>query len=187
MTSSKAYLEALIQRDQKLILQIYAESFPSVRKFIEKNRGNLQDSEDVFQKGLLQIAVKYQNEAFEIKSSFHGYLFVVCKNLWIREMNKPKSSVLNPGIVNQLSEPDDQVQAVVEQKRQELFEEKLGLISENCKKILELYFSRVPSAEIKDRMFYNSESVVRQRIHKCKKKLTDLIKADRRYKSLKEI
>ena len=44
--------------------------------------GNTTDAEDIFQKALLQIVVRYKKEKFQIKTSFEGYLFTVCKNLW---------------------------------------------------------------------------------------------------------
>ena len=75
----------------------------------------------------------------------------------------------------------------MEQKRYELFKEKLNLISENCKKILALYFAKTSYADIVKIGEYNSETVARQRVFKCKKKLTDLIKADDRFKNLKEL
>lgn len=187
MIPSKDYLEALLNKDQELIASVYKECYPGVKKFIENNSGTMADAEDVFQRALLQLAVRYSKEAFEIHGPFNAYLFTVCKNLWLREINKSKKRVTNQDIVNLYYETDDQALALLEQKRQELFVEKLSLISENCKKVLELYFAKVAYAEIMRRLVYNSETVVRQRVFKCKQKLSDLVKSDNRYLSLREI
>ena len=53
--------------------------------------------------------------------------------------------------------------------------------------ILSLFFAKTPYAEIVASTEYTSETVVRQRVFKCKKKLTDLIKEDLRFNSLREL
>lgn len=187
MSNTQRFLNALIQGDSKSIRLIYDKCFPFVRTFVLKNSGKTEDAEDIFQKALLQITVRYQKEKFEIKTTFEAYLYTVCKNLWRRELNKSKNRVTNDGIVELVTEEKDQAMAIVEQKRQELFTEKLQAISENCKKILSLFFAKVPYSEIAEEHGYSSETVVRQRVFKCKNKLIELIKKDPRFKSLTEV
>ena len=147
----------------------------------------MEDAEDIFQKALLQIAVRYKKQPFEIKVSPEAYMYTVCKNLWRRELNKSKKRVTNEGSIELVSEEKDLAMAALEQERQELFVEKLHLISENCKKILNLFFAKVPYVEIMKEYQYNSETVVRQRVFKCKKQLKDLITRDARYENLKMV
>lgn len=187
MEKSEVYLNALIEGDSRKIKNLYAKNFSQVRNFIKQNKGGEKDAEDIFQKALLQIAIRYKKEAFIIKGSFDGYLFTVCKNLWRRELNKNKGKVANSLVIELLIEEKESTYSIIEQKRQELFIEKLGVISENCKKMLTLFFAKTPYSEIVVDLGYNSETVVRQRIFKCKKKLTELIKGDVRYNSLKEL
>lgn len=187
MISSSLYQEALINGDTRLIGEIYKKCFPQVKRFIIQNNGTAEDAEDTFQKSLLQIAVRYKKEKFEIRGDFQGYLFTVCKNLWLRELNKSKKRVTNEVFLNLYSEEQDNALALMEQKRFELFSEKLDLISENCKKILSLYFAKVSYAEMVRALDYNSETVARQRVFKCKKSLINLIKGDTRFLRLKEL
>lgn len=187
MSTTQRFLDALIQGDSRSIRLIYDKCFPFVKKFILQNSGKIEDAEDIFQKALLQITVRYQRDKFEIKTTFEAYLYTVCKNLWRRELNKSKNRVTNDGVVELVNEEKDQAMAIVEQQRQELFLEKLQQISENCKTILGLFFAKVPYAEIAEQHNYSSETVVRQRVFKCKKQLMDLIKKDPRYQSLREL
>lgn len=186
MSNNKRFLDALVQGDSKSIQSIYKTCFPFVKKFVLQNSGKIEDAEDIFQKALLQIAVRYKKETFEIKTTFEAYLYTVCKNLWRRELNKSKNRVTKDGTIELVNEEKDAAMAIVEQKRQELFTEKLQEISENCKKILTLFFAKIPYSEIAEEHGYSSETVVRQRVFKCKKKLIDLIKKDNRYISLIE-
>jgi len=184
---SSFYLNALEKGDSKVISRIYKINFSQVKRFILQNKGRMEDAEDIFQKALLQIAVRHKKEGIVIKSSFDAYLFTVCKNLWRRELNNRKTRVTNNEIVEQVSEARDNASAIIEQKRHELFLEKLNEISDNCKKILSMFFAKLSYAEIVESTEYNSETVVRQRVFKCKKKLTELVKKDERYNSLREL
>ncbi len=181
------FFNALISRDSKKIESIYTDNFQSVKSFILQNKGNIEDAEDIFQKALLQIAVRYKRKKFEIKTTFGGYLFTVCKNLWRKELNSRKNKVTNTIVIELYTEERENSLGIIEQKRQELFIEKLQEISENCKNILTLFFSKISYSEIIEQTEYSSETVVRQRVFKCKKKLKELIKNDKRYNSLKEL
>jgi len=179
------YLGALKRGDSREIKVLYKETFPLVRKFVLQNRGTATDAEDIFQKALLQITVRYLREPFIIKSSFEAYLFTVCKNLWRRELNKSKKKVTYEDALEH--ESTDMALAVLEQQRWELFTEALDRISENCRHILKLYFNKRSYEEIIKIMKYTSEVVARQRVFKCKAMLKTIILKDKRYHQLKEL
>ncbi|WP_109853020.1 RNA polymerase sigma factor [Aquimarina sp. AU58] len=187
MTEKTQHLTSLLNNDSKGIMNIYNLVFPRVRKFILQNKGQQQDAEDIFQKALLQITVRYRKERFEIKSSFEAYLFTSCKNLWRRELKISKNRVTNSEIIELVPAERNLALSILEQKRWELFTEKLNLISDNCKKILTLFFNNTSYEDIVKTMGYNSETVARQRVFKCKAKLSEVIKNDDRYNSLKKL
>ncbi|MBQ4805779.1 RNA polymerase sigma factor, sigma-70 family [Aquimarina amphilecti] len=181
------FLKELVKEDSKIIAQIYNKNFPSIKKFILLNSGNTEDAEDIFQKSLIQIIIRYKREKFSISGDFDAYLMAICKNLWRRELNLHKKRVTNVEKVEVHDEYIDSSFALLEQKRQELFIEKFAEITGNCKEILTLFFAKTPYEEIVANTEYSSELVVRQRVFKCKKRLAELIKKDSRYNSLKEL
>lgn len=181
------FLDGLVDENSKTIVEIYKTVFPSAKKFVVQNKGNEEDAEDIFQKALLQIAIRHKEQKIEIKSSFEAYLFTVCKNLWRRELNFHKKRVTNLDEVTLKGKYENDALALVEQKRHELFVEKLGEISKGCKEILTMFFSKIPYKEIVEKTEYSSVLVVKQRVFKCKKRLADLIKKDDRYHLLKEL
>ena len=187
MKNNLYFLNALLNGDSKKIQELYDLNFPKVKYFVLQNRGQVTDAEDVFQKAILQIAVRYRREKFEIKSSFEAYLFTACKNLWRRELNKSKNKVTNSTIVELKDEDVDNALGIIEQKRWELFNKHLKEISENCQKILNLFFAQIGYEKIMVEMNYNSETVARQRVFRCKSKLTELIRQDYSFNALKEI
>ncbi len=181
------YLEALLTGDSNKIQHIYIKSFPKVRKFVLQNNGQQQDAEDVFQKALMQLSIRYQREKFIIKTNFEAYLFTACKNLWRRELNKSKNKVTNYQVIELEDDSNDMALSILEQKRWELFQESLKNISENCQQILKLFFAKVAYSDIVKKMKYNTETVARQRVFKCKKKLKEAVLKDSRFNSLKEL
>lgn len=187
MTDNSYYLKALLSNNSQVISVIYKENFYKVKSFVLKNNGQQEDAEDIFQKALLQLAVRYKKEKFIINSSFEAYLFTVCKNLWRRELNKSKIKVTNHNFIEPKDDNQDIALAVLEQKRWELFTESLERISDNCKQILKLFFAKTSYADIMRKFNYNSETVVRQRVFKCKRKLKHIITKDKRFGLLREL
>jgi len=187
MKDHSIYLNALLNGDTGKIVQIYKTCFPNIKRFVIQNKGKQADAEDIFQKALLQLTVRYKKEKFEIKSSFEAYLFTVCKNLWRRELNKHKKEVTIDGAIELKSEERDIALSSLEQERWEFFQEKLELISDNCKQILKRFFKKIAYKAIAIELNYNDENVVRQRVFKCKAKLTELIRSDEKFKELKEL
>lgn len=187
MTNNERFLNALVRRDSSQIQVLYQKCFPKVKKFVVQNRGNHADAEDIFQKALLQISVRYRREAFHIKSTFEAYLFTACKNLWRRELNKSKNKVTNPTQWEQVDDDTDIAYSIVEQKRWELFNDMLNMMSENCQKILNLFFAKLSYQSIVEHMGYQTELVARQRVFKCKTKLKSMIMEDKRFSLLKTI
>ncbi len=184
---SSEYLKALVTNDSNVIRKIYDDIFPSVCSYIIKNNGSQEIAEDVFQKGLIQLMIRYKKEPFTINGTFKAYFFIVCRNVWRRELKNSKTKVTKEPFFVLKSEDDDFALGVLEQERWELFSEKLNQLSENCKQVLSSYFKKQSYLDIKNKFNYNSESVVRQRVFKCKNKLIEIITKDPRFKDLKEL
>lgn len=181
---SKNYLEGLLSGDQSVIDEIYKNNFQPVLSFVRKNKGSYQDAEEVFQDALFQLIVRLKIRKFEITSTFEGYLFTVCKNLWRKELNKRKNRVRNTDVKELVIEENKHSSFILEQERWELFEEKMNQLSDNCIKLLKDYFNKVSYDVIVEKFNYSSENVAFQRVFKCKKRLAELIKRDSKYQDL---
>ena len=178
------YLKGLLEGDEEIIMLIYKKCYPSVVSFVAKNKGNQQDAEEVFQNALFQLTARVKVREFEIKSTFEGYLFTVCKNLWRKELNAKKKQVRNDGVFELIHEEYNHSAFIMEQERWELFEEKIELLSSSCKQLLKDFFNKVPYDAIVKKFNYASTNAAFQRVFKCKKRLAELIKKDSRYKDL---
>ncbi len=182
MQTDSDFIEGFLGGNKFVLKKIYDNSFPSVKNFILSRSGSQKDAEDVFQNALLLLFVKLKKEKVKIQS-FDNYLFIVCRNLWRRE--KAKNRVTNVDNITLISEDLDLAGFYVEENQWELYNEKFKQLSEQCKEIIKLVFKKVPYAEIVKQFDYASQTVARQRVFKCKKRLIQLIKNDQRYSRLK--
>ncbi len=180
-------LRSLLEGDEKGIAAIYREVFPKVVDFILKNKGQYEDAEDIFHKVLLQLATRINRQQFQLTTSFDGYVYTACKNLWRRALNKRKRWVTEPVKQERIDDDEALAMAILEQERWELYTECFEKLSDNCKEILRYFFDNLSYKAIVEKTTYSSESVVRQRVFKCKAKLASFIQSDTRFKALKKL
>ena len=178
------YVEALIDGDQRMVSKIYKENLPKVMSFVLKNSGSREDAEDIFQMAVLQITTRYKATPFIIHSSFQAYLFTVCKNLWRRQLNSQKNRVTRSEFQEPVDNTAELALSILEQQRWELFTSCLQKLSENCQKVLTLFFNKIPYRDMVEQLGYNSETVARQRVFKCKAKLVSFVKEHKNFNSL---
>lgn len=181
-TTSNRYLQALINQNNDIIIEIYERFYPETSRFVLQNRGNEDQAKDIFQESLLYLITLAQQKKLQI-NNFEAYLFTISKNMWRRELEKQKKWVMNDKMVTLIDKDTDAAMFMIEQKQLELYTEKFGLISDNCKEILSLFFNDVPYEQIIKELSYATINTARQRIFKCRNKLMKLIKSDPRFNS----
>jgi len=178
-------IEKLLEGDSATIKLLYSNLFPMVVNYVKKNSGSYENAEEVFQEALFQLIVRAKAKGVTIKSSFEAYVFTVCKNIWLQELNKRKKVVRNDYVFEHTYKDEETIDSIINQERQELFEEALSKLTDNCSKLLKAYFNKVPYTIIVKKFSYATENTAFQRVFKCKKKLMELVKKNSRYQNLR--
>jgi len=179
------YINGIKTRDNKVVQDIYTRFLPGIIGYVVKNGGQQEDGRDVFNKVIYQMTARLEREDIVIKSTFKGYLFTACKNIWRRELKKIERVRVTKDNVKELYYVEqDMTQATLEQERWELFHEKLEDISTNCREVLKMFFNKLSSRQIMEKLDYGSEATVRQRIFKCKAQLAKSIQIDSKFQQL---
>jgi len=182
MNITEKYINALIKGNDKVIKEIYAKLYPKIKSYVITNRGKEEDALDVFHDALMYIIVTHKKKKITILS-FEPYFFTICKNLWKKNL---KSRVIKTDTVTLVSRETDLSIFMLEQQCFDYYIEKFNLLSINCKEILSSYFNGLSYDEILIDNNYSSINTVRQRVFKCRKKLTELIKKDKRFQKIKK-
>jgi RNA polymerase sigma factor (sigma-70 family) len=176
-------LEGIIKADKIQLVKIYNDFLPEVVYYVKKNKGTEDEAKDVFQDAII-ILHKKAKEGLALQVALKSYFFSVCRNLWLMQLRKKKRLTVLDDVELQENEPD--LFNKMEQTQQEnIFYKYYQQLPEQCRKILNLFFSKVPMKTIAEEMA-TSESYIKKRKHVCKEKLVSAIKNDPLYKEMND-
>ena len=65
---------------------LYKFYYPSVKNFITKNNGSVDDAKDIFQETILVLLEKVPKDDFNLTSSLKTYIFAISSNLWLKRL-----------------------------------------------------------------------------------------------------
>lgn len=183
--SHQKYIEGIQRRDSQIIHKIYQDFFPSIERYVKNNRGNTDDAHDVFQEGMQMLYHKITTTDFKIQSGLNNWLFIVCRNIWLKKLNKKgKMPVTSEDDIDLTSE-DNIEEIMLANERKQLYLKKFQLLSDMCQKILNLFFDKVKMAAIAEQLGYKNANVVKKKKSGCQKRLVQLIQADPLFNELK--
>lgn len=183
MNKNPKFINALINNDIAITSEIYERFYPKVASFVLKNNGNTDDAKDVFQEALIYILYSVKEKSLKI-DSFEAYLFTICKNIWRRTLKNKKEWVMNEKHLLLIDETTDRSKLILDLQKHELYNDNYAKLSENCKAVLSLYFNTFNYDDLLKEFSYSTIDAARQRVYKCKKKLLEKIKTDKRYNFL---
>ena len=183
-------LKGILRHDNLILQYIYKQYYYKVSYFIKKNQGSEDDASDIFQEAIIVIYRKLkENDLIFEKSSFQGYLFSVCRFLWLKQLEKRRieKEKLNDSLPFQEDVYDDSlVELVDKNQKYGLYQKHFKTLSTDCQKLLQMFFEKVPLKEIARIMGYKSEKYAKTRKYKCKELLIKRIKQDTEFKKILE-
>ncbi|MBC6365212.1 RNA polymerase sigma factor [Algoriphagus sp. AK58] len=162
------------------ISQLYSQHYGMLEHYILQNSGSEDDAADWIQEVMLVFVKMVREEKFRGESSIKSFLYSICKNVWITELRRRKSTLARH---ERYEGEKDQIDlGITEQiSRNENLKFVMGLfekLGEKCKQVLTLfYFEELPMKEICERLDFSSEQVLRNKKYKCLQSLTEQVKS----------
>jgi RNA polymerase sigma factor (sigma-70 family) len=181
------YIIALRNNDTVTIAEIYKKYAAKITAMICKNNGDENDAADIFQESLVYIYNRSLNTEFHITCPFEAYLYMVCKNRWLNEIEKRKNKkvtfVEDAGLIS--NEAQDNGVQLMQQKedKHELIQAALHKIGEGCSNLLKLSWQGLGMEEVGQQLNM-TYAYVRKKKSECMGKLVELIKNEPNYKQL---
>lgn len=178
------FITGVLENDFQVLEKIYAIYLPEVIVFVKSNHGNLDDACDTFQEAIVVIFKKASAPGFQLTTTFGGYLYGVCRYIWLRQLKKKyRTEVTLTGhegyaVIGNVEEE------LVEMEKKQLFKQKLSEMGEDCRRLLGLFFEGISLREIAREMGY-SDDYVKKKNMLCKQTLATLVRDDPRYQELK--
>ncbi len=183
--SDEVLLKGLKERRTDCIRQLYREFFPIAKSIVERNSGNYEDAEDVFQDSIVVLYQKISNGTIEIKCSLKTYFYSICRNIWRQRLDRKWRLVYHDDFVNEPQEDyEPEIFKVDEKKleRSRLFQMYFLTLPKDCQKVLTLFMENVSLKEIARTMGFKDESYAKTRKYLCKNMLRKRIMKDPNFK-----
>lgn len=184
--TNQEHLESILNGDAKFVNDFYQKIFPLILKLVINSKGSEEDAKDLFQEGMLLILYKSQSSNFTLTSTFSAYFYGVCKNLWGNHIQKKtfRDVPFNPLDKYNSDIEIDSDDTMVESRL--LFDRAFSKLNDSCKKLLNLFFDKIPMQLIAIKMGFISVGYTKRRKHQCKEKLIELVKQEPGYNELCE-
>lgn len=160
------------------IRSVYRDHFENLTWLVKNNSGNQQDAEDIFQEVLVNFISLVQKDKFRGESSIKTFLFSMTKHTWLNELKKRGRSEARELKYEKAQDKEEadvsNLMSDREEKKQVM--DLVAQLGDTCKKILVLfYYENRSMKEILSSLEYENEQVVRNKKHKCLKKLEQMI------------
>lgn len=183
MKENDYYIKGIKDNNFAVLNDIYENSSKAIVQYVLKNSGNLDDAKDVIQDGLIIIFKKVQEDKLVLSAHFNTYLFSVCRFVWLKKLKKKGNKEVTLDNIEELKDKDDIHRRYELQERDNIYYSAMMSLSDECKKILQLYFERLKGSDIANEMGYTIEYVKRKK-YKCKNKLMSIVKSNPLFKEL---
>lgn len=165
----KAIVEA-IQQGNSRVLRELAVHFPSVKSWVIKNSGSVEDAEDVFAEAQIVFYQRVLNNKFvyQGEGKIGGFLFETSRKLWLKTLEKRRRMPTHSEYVVQEEVDDPFENQLVEHEIQQKIDQALSTMGEACAQILKYFiFDKLNMLTIARLLGYKDEKVVKVRKRQC--------------------
>ncbi|MEN8201612.1 MAG: sigma-70 family RNA polymerase sigma factor [Bacteroidota bacterium] len=184
--SEESIIKGIRNHNSGILQYVYDTQFPIIEAYIIHNQGTRDQAKDVFQEAMIVVYKRVKSGELELTCKFGTYLYAICKNIWIQERKKyllrAEKLRHQPLMVNDPGPADD---PLLQNHLSELFNKHFGELSEDCQKILSMFFNNFSVEDIRSAMNYKDVHHAADRKYRCKKSLIKRIVNDPLFKKLK--
>lgn len=179
--SDSEILEAVRKgSDKAAIKSLYENVLPNVEYFVCGNSGTKDDAFDVFQDAFLIFYKKVVNGSFDaVKYNVHGFVFTISKNLWINISKKNVRSKKWEKEQDYYENDTTFLEKILSEERTNILERLFQSLDKKCIEILTMsIYKKMSMKEIAVLTGAASEESVKVSCHRCRKKLSELVKSN---------
>lgn len=176
----KAVISDLQSTDEKnnnrAFRYLYKKYYPIALAFVRGNRGDEEETQDVFQESLIAFYESIKNNKFRGDSAIKTYLYSIIRNTWFSRLKKNKLFVNIDDAESEISKLEYESAIDYDQVRSFLIKKLFERLGKACQDILQYYyFHKLSMKEIMKKMNFSSEQSAKTQKYKCMQKLLKLI------------
>ena len=186
LPSEKELITGIRNHNSRLLQYVYDTYYPIIEGYIIHNQGSRDHAKDVFQEAMIVVYKRIKSGELVLSCKFGTYVYAICKNIWMQERKKYllRAEKLRQQalVVNDPGPADD---PLLQNHLNGLFNKHFEVLSDDCQKILSMYFNNFTVEEIRTAMNYKDLHHAADRKYRCKKSLIKRIVNDPLFKHLK--
>lgn len=164
---------------QKVIRYLYQDASlkSKIIQFVTRNSGNYQDGEDMFHEGIIVFDRNIRQNKFKEETSIQGYLYSICRFLWMNQIRKQKRvTLIEDHKEMDSTETNTPELLLFTEEQKEILQSLVSQLGERCQKILELWKLSYSMEEIAKELDFSSAAMARKSKYRCHKALLEIIK-----------
>lgn len=178
-------LDGIFKADNQSVRRIYDDVLPAVIHWVKENNGTESDARDIFQEAIIALFRKTEEGNFILTCTLKSFIRIICRNLWLTRIRNNKKFVgTELDDVEQVSLEKDMIERLEQSEKQQLFFKHFDGLGDNCKKIMQWFFDKIPLKKIAEKLD-TSESYIKKRKFICKERLVKAIQTDAKFNELK--
>lgn len=172
-------------KDSLALSKIYDSCFSKIKNHVRRNAGNLQDAEDLFQDGITILYRYIKTGKYDSNYEIDGFLFIICKNLWVNRVKKDQKIDYTEEIPKNGSQSWEFSDALISHEREKSIKSVFSALGDRCKELLTLviYFDSTMK-EVAEKMAFSNEDSAKTQHYKCKQKLVELVGGNMAFKNV---
>ncbi len=167
-------LELIRKGDRHALVKLYRANQPSVRKYLLQNNGTADDVDDLLQEAVVVVWQNASKPDFQLTSKLSTYVMAICKNLWLKQLNRQKryedESHIDPSAHSDFTDTRK-----MDMKRVVAMVNRLG---DSCRELLSLfYFEGLDMETIAQKLNYANAQTAKAKKYQCFKKLEEMFRS----------
>ena len=177
ITAQERLVAAVKNNDEKVLKQLYLESYGKIEMYILKNNGTKPQAKDTYQEAFIAVWQNVKKGKFlpTNETALQGYLYQIARNKWtdyLRSSRYKKTSSLDNEI-----QFEDSTEDLYSDKDQKVSDTMAAFrrLGEECRQLLsQFYFEKRSLREIAS-VFEIEEASARNKKYRCINKLRELV------------
>ena len=160
-------------KDKEAVSYFYSDFWPEIKAMILGKGGNYDEAEEIYHQAILKFFERVKKGGYEAgkTSGIRGYIYTICKNLWVDMIKKRnRETEISDKELNQSANP-------ISTESKHFMKELFATLGERCERVLDYFiYHGFSMKDICDKMALESENAAKMQKHRCVKKLISLLK-----------
>jgi RNA polymerase sigma factor (sigma-70 family) len=173
-------LDLIRSGDEEALVRLYESNRRSVTALVTRNRGTIDDANDVLQEALVILWERVRQGRYEARAKLSTFVYATAKNIWLRHLARQRRETPMDMLpdTSPAEDPSPLEEMVVTETAARVAHA-LSRLGEPCKTLLTLfYWEEASMQEIAMRLGFANAETAKSKKYQCKQALHKLLRQD---------